>query len=98
MHIRARDTEPRIRFNLLQGPYRHFEEFVGSKTTYRLINHKWADAYTVNSYLQLEKDVTLVVSRTDWKEFLKVQELALVQPFVASPVLVCLHVNQIVSF
>lgn len=48
---------------------------MGSKTTYRLINHKWAEAYTGNTYLQLEKDVTLVVSRTDWHEFLKVGSL-----------------------
>jgi len=55
-----------------QGPYKHFEDFVGSKTTHRLINHKWAEAYTNNPYLQLEKGVTLVVSRTGWREFLRV--------------------------
>ena len=56
-----------------QGPTAGFERHVGSKTTFRLINHKWADAYTsVRSKLQLETDVTLVVSRTDWRSFLKI--------------------------
>ena len=59
---------------MTQGPYRHYEPYVGSKTTYRLINHKWAEAYLVNTYLQLEQGVTLVVSRTDWQGFLKVQQ------------------------
>eukprot|EP00873_Tetraselmis_striata_P016654 jgi/Tetstr1/436918/TSEL_025691.t1 len=53
-----------------QGPFLGFEPYVGSKTHYRLINHKWADAYTTNPYLQLEKNATLVVSRTGWQEFL----------------------------
>lgn len=60
-----------------QGPFLGFEPYVGSKTHYRLINHKWADAYTTNPYLQLEKNATLVVSRTGWQEFLTVRRLHL---------------------
>ena len=63
--------------SLSQGPFRHYELFVGSKTTYRLINHKWAEAYLANPYLQLERGVTLVVSRTEWQQFLKVRQLSL---------------------
>ena len=49
-----------------------FEKHVGKKTTFRLINSKWASAYTTSNKLQLEKNVTLVVSRTDWKAFLRI--------------------------
>ena len=49
-----------------------FEKHVGKKTTFRLINSKWAQAYTSSNKLQLEKDVTLVVSRTDWRAFLRI--------------------------
>ena len=49
-----------------------FEKYVGRKTTFRLINSKWASAYTTSNKLQLEKEVTLVVSRTDWRHFLRI--------------------------
>ncbi|UPQ97182.1 sialyltransferase [Chloropicon primus] len=49
-----------------------FEKHVGKKTTFRLINSKWASAYTTSSKLQLEQNATLVVSRTDWRAFLRI--------------------------
>eukprot|EP00899_Mesostigma_viride_P027742 jgi/Mesvir1/8152/Mv12463-RA.1 len=70
-----------IRIN--QAPAEGFESYVGSRTTHRLLNHKWASSYEAEALgmrtkkkraeepLYLELNVTLIVSRTDWKEFRK---------------------------
>eukprot|EP00898_Chlorokybus_atmophyticus_P008466 jgi/Chlat1/8620/Chrsp86S08007 len=56
---------------LNQAPTRGYEKRVGSKTTHRLMNHKWARAYAENQdRLALEPGVTPVMSRTDPREFL----------------------------
>lgn len=58
-------------FRINQGPTIGFERFVGNKTTHRMVNHKWAQAYRGNVNLQLEHGIMLLVSRTPWNEFLK---------------------------
>jgi hypothetical protein len=53
-----------------------FEPFVGNKTTWRLVNRKWADAFRRSERLtmvKLQEDSTLLCSRTTWKFYLSVR-------------------------
>ncbi len=70
-HGREIDAHDAV-MRLNQATTAGFEKHVGKKTTFRLINSKWASAYTSSNKLQLESGATLVVSRTDWKAFLRI--------------------------
>ena len=53
-----------------------YEEYVGNKTTWRLVNRKWADAFRRSERLtmvKLQEDSTLLCSRTTWKFYLSVR-------------------------
>ena len=52
-------------------PSKRFEKYVGHKTTHRLLNAKWTQAYKSNPYLQTEPNVTFVITRTDWLTYLR---------------------------
>ena len=56
---------------LNQAPSKRFEKYVGHKTTHRLLNAKWTQAYKSNPYLQTEPNVTFVITRTDWLTYLR---------------------------
>ena len=60
-----------IVMRLNQAPSKRFEKYVGHKTTHRLLNAKWTQAYKSNPYLQTEPNVTFVITRTDWLTYLK---------------------------
>jgi len=66
--IDAHDAVMRINQAITTG----FEEQVGNKTTMRLVNRKWAAAYKKSFSLQLEKNCTLMCSRTTWETYLQV--------------------------
>ncbi|KAK3286050.1 hypothetical protein CYMTET_6378 [Cymbomonas tetramitiformis] len=47
--------------------------FVGTKTTFRLINQQWTSSYRadVKQHLVLDSNLTLLVSRTDWETYFR---------------------------
>jgi len=60
---------------LNQAPSRRFERYVGHKTTHRLLNAKWTQAYKSNPFLQTEPNVTFVITRTDWLTYLRAAKI-----------------------
>ncbi|KAK3235957.1 glycosyltransferase 29 protein [Cymbomonas tetramitiformis] len=49
-----------------------YEEHIGERTTWRLLNHKWAELYKRMPDLPLEANTTLLFSRTSLGDFIKV--------------------------
>ncbi|QDZ18387.1 sialyltransferase [Chloropicon primus] len=57
-----------IVFRANQAPVKRYEDRVGSKTTFRILNKRWLGTYSANvGYLPLERGVFLTTSRGDQK-------------------------------
>lgn len=55
-------------FRANQAPVKRYEDKVGSKTTFRILNKRWLGTYSAGvGYLPLERGVFLVTSRGDQK-------------------------------
>ena len=55
-------------FRANQAPIKGYEDKVGAKTTFRILNKRWLGTYSANvGYLPLEKGVFLTTSRGDQK-------------------------------
>lgn len=72
----AKTGEQHACWRVAQATTIGYEEYVGNKTTWRLVNRKWADAFRRSEQLtmmQLQEDSTLVCSRTTWRFYLAVR-------------------------